>query len=92
MSATAKRRIVLPAEQAEYVDALVATGAYASASDVVKAGLEALQDRDTALDRWLREDVLPVYDAMQADPDRALSVDQVRREIGARSAAGPKVG
>jgi antitoxin ParD1/3/4 len=67
------RTVPLPAEEAEYVDALVASGAYASPSEVVRAGLRALQEREAVIDCWLREEVIPVYDAMQRDPDRAIS-------------------
>ena len=48
MAAVQKRTISLPVEQASYIDAQVAKGAYASASEVVRAGLRALQDRDDA--------------------------------------------
>ena len=67
------RTVPLAAEEAKYVDALVASGAYASASEVVRAGLQALQQRDAAIERWLQDDVVPVYDAMQRDPHRAIS-------------------
>jgi len=54
-----KRTISLPVEQASYIDTLVASGGYASASEVVRAGLRALQERDAAVDRWLRDEVVP---------------------------------
>ena len=38
------RTIKLPTEQVGYIDALVANGSYASASEVVRAGLRALQE------------------------------------------------
>jgi antitoxin ParD1/3/4 len=84
MTASEKRTISLPAEQARYIDSLVASGAYASASEVVRAGLRALQGRDAAVERWLREEVLPVYDAMQADPSRAVPADDVTAALRAR--------
>ena len=86
MPAPEKRTISLPAEQASYIDALIASGAYATASEVVRAGLRALQERDAAVDRWLREEVVPVYDAMQHDPGRAIPVDRVAATLRARHA------
>jgi antitoxin ParD1/3/4 len=85
-----KRTVSLPATQASYIDSLVEAGTYASASEVVRAGLRALQERDAAVERWLREDVAQVYDAMQADPRRGLSADQVRAALAARHAARVK--
>lgn len=78
-----KRTISLPAAQASYIDALVEAGTYASASEVVRAGLRALQERDATVERWLREEVAPVYDAMQADPRRGLAADQVAAALAA---------
>jgi antitoxin ParD1/3/4 len=79
-----KRTISLPEEHAAFVDQLVASGAYASVSEVVRAGLRALQERDAAVERWLREEVAPVYDAMQADSSRARSLEDVFADIRAR--------
>jgi antitoxin ParD1/3/4 len=86
MSSSEKRTFSLPAEQASYIDALVASGNYASASEVVRAGLRALQERDAAVERWLREEVVPVYDAMQADPSRGIPADHVLTAIRQRHA------
>ena len=83
MGAVEKRTISLPAEQAGYIDALVAKATNASASEVVRAGLLDLQERDAVVERWLREEVAPVYDAMQKDPSRALSADQVLQTVRA---------
>lgn len=78
-----KRTFSLPAEQAGYIDAQVASGAYASASEVVRAGLRALQERDAAVERWLREEVVPVAAAMEADPSRAIPAEEVFAELRA---------
>ncbi len=81
MSSTEKRTVSLPEEHAAFIDRMVASGAYASGSEVVRAGLRALQERDAAVDRWLREEVAPVYDAMQADPGRGMAAEDVFTKI-----------
>jgi len=81
MSTIEKRTVSLPEEHAAFIDRMVASGAYASGSEVVRAGLRALQERDAAVDRWLREEVAPVYDAMQADPGRGRSLDDVFADV-----------
>jgi antitoxin ParD1/3/4 len=86
MPSPEKRTFSLPSEQAGYIDTLVASGTYASGSEVVRAGLRALQERDAAVEKWLREEVVGVYDAMQADPSRAISSDQVFATVRARHA------
>ena len=87
MSAPEKRSFTLPTEQAWYIDQLVTSGTYASASEVVRAGIRALQERDLAVERWLREKVAPAYDAMKADPTRGIPAEEVVSAIKARHAA-----
>lgn len=86
MTSLKKREFMLPAEQASYIDKLVASGTYATDSEVVRAGLAALQEREAVVDQWLQREVVPVYDAMEADPARGLSADEVTAAIRARHA------
>lgn len=86
MPSSEKRTVSLPAEQASYIDALVVSGTYATTSEVVRAGLRALQERDAAVDRWLREEVVPIYDAMQRDPGRAIPAGKVVAALRGRHA------
>jgi antitoxin ParD1/3/4 len=84
MGTVKKRTISLPVEHAAYIDAKVSSGAFGSASEVVRAGLRLLQDQDAALERWLKEDVGPAYDAMKGDPGRGRSAREVFAELRAR--------
>jgi antitoxin ParD1/3/4 len=86
MSSIEKRTISLPSEHTTFIDAKVASGAYASASEVVRAGLRALQERDEAVERWLRDEVAPAYDKMKTDPKRGVSAKKVFADIRARHA------
>jgi antitoxin ParD1/3/4 len=81
-----KRTFSLPVEQAGYIDSLVASGSYASGSEVVRAGLRALQERDAAVEKWLRKEVIGVCHAVQSDPGRAIPGEQVFATIRARHA------
>lgn len=85
-----KRTISLPSEQGRYIDRLVDSGAYASVSEVVRAGLRALEERDAAVERWLRTEVVQAYDQLEADPGSAVPAEEVfaelRKHIANRSA------
>ena len=61
-----------------------AGGEYASESEVIRDGLRALIARDRAVDNWLVQEVAPAYDALKADPGRAVSVEQVRERLAAQ--------
>jgi putative addiction module CopG family antidote len=78
MRTTRQMSVTLPNEMARMVREKVASGEYASESEVIRDGLRALQARDRAVDSWLREQVGPAYDAMKADPSRGVSPDEVR--------------
>lgn len=77
MSTVVKRTVSLSNEQAVFVDNLIESGDYTSVSEVVRAGIRAMQAQNQALDRWLYEEVVPVYDEMQAHPERAVTAKRV---------------
>jgi antitoxin ParD1/3/4 len=92
MRTTQQFSITLPHEMAELVRAKVESGEYASESEVIRDGLRALQLHQRALDAWLREQVAPAYDAMKADPSRAVSADKVRASLAAALKSSLKAG
>jgi len=83
MRSTQQLSITLPNEMADLIRAKVATGEYATESEVIRDGLRALLARDRAVEGWLREQVAPAYDALKRDPSRAVSVDDVRSRLSA---------
>ena len=83
MRSTQQFSITLPNQMADAVKAKVAAGEYATESEVIRDGLRALMARDRALENWLAGQVAPAYDALKADPSRALSIDQVRARLAA---------
>lgn len=83
--------VTLPDDMAALVRAKVASGEYASESDVMREGIRALDAREQAADDWLRREALPAYDAYRADPSRGIALDDVRGSIGRRRRE-PQVG
>ena len=71
---------------ADVVKTKVRTGEYATESEVIRDGLRALLARDRAVEGWLHRQVGPAYDALKADPSRAVSVDQLRARLAAEHA------
>lgn len=71
MRTTRSLSVTLPIEMADMVKAKVASGEYATESEVVRDGLRTLAARDSAVEKWLREDVAAAYDAHKTDPQRA---------------------
>ncbi len=81
MRSTQQMSITLPNDMAEMVREKVAAGEYASESEVIRDGLRTLAARDKAVEKWLRDQVVPAARALQADPSRALTVAQVRERL-----------
>ncbi|MGK2952082.1 MAG: ribbon-helix-helix domain-containing protein [Thiobacillus sp.] len=86
MRTTQQMSITLPNDMADVVKTKVRTGEYASESEVIRDGLRALMARDRAVESWLLNQVGPAYDALKADPSRAVTADQVRARLAAEHA------
>ena len=83
MRTTQQMSITLPNDMADVVKTKVHSGEYASESEVIRDGLRALMARDRAVENWLNNQVGPAYDALKADPSRAVTADQVRARLAA---------
>lgn len=86
MRTTQQLSITLPNEMADAVKAKVLAGEYASESKVIRAGSRAFLARDRAVESWLHRQVGPAYDALKANPSRAVTADQVRARLAAEHA------
>lgn len=83
MRTTKQMSVTLPHEMADMVRAKVVSGEYASESEVIREGLRALAARDRAVEAWLRDQVVPAYDRLLADPESALPAGELRARLAA---------
>jgi antitoxin ParD1/3/4 len=83
MRSTQQFSITLPNEMADTVRAKVASGEYATESEVIRDGLRALIARDQAVDAWLRTRVAAAYDGLKQAPARAATAAKVRERLAA---------
>lgn len=84
MRTTQSLSITLPLEMAQMVKAKVASGEYATESEVIRDGLRTLLARDAAIEKWLVEEVVPAYDELSAHPEQALSAEEVSARLDAK--------
>ncbi|MGO9008155.1 MAG: type II toxin-antitoxin system ParD family antitoxin [Beijerinckiaceae bacterium] len=75
--------VTLPHDMAAMVKAKVASGEYATESEVIRDGLRALQARDAAIEKWLRDEVAKSYDEHAADPSIAIPAGEVMAHLRA---------
>jgi putative addiction module CopG family antidote len=73
--------ITLPNEMAQIVRDKVASGEYASESEVIRDGLRSLVARDRALEEWLRTDVVHAYDELRANPKSGIPLREIRAAL-----------
>jgi antitoxin ParD1/3/4 len=83
MRSTQQFSITLPNEMADIVKNKVATGEYATESEVIRDGIRVLMARDRAMEHWLLQEVGPAYDVLKAHPSRALTPQQIRATLAA---------
>jgi antitoxin ParD1/3/4 len=75
--------ITLPRDMAAMVKAKVASGEYATESEVIRDGLRALQARDAAVEKWLRDEVAKSYDEYAADPSTGIPAEEIMARLRA---------
>jgi len=83
MRTTQQLSITLPDEMADVVRAKVRAGEYANESEMIEESLRNLIARDRAVEGWLDQQVGPAYDALKADPSRAITAEQLRARLAA---------
>ena len=81
MSKVQKRTFSLTEEQSGFIDRKVASGEYASSSEVIRQGLRAMQERDAAIEKWLREEVVPTLGRIENGTEKLLTSEEVRRSL-----------
>jgi antitoxin ParD1/3/4 len=79
-----KRTFSLTEEQSSFIDRKVASGEYVSGSEVVREGLRTMVERDVAIEKWLREEVVPTAKEMEAHPERLIPLDEAFDRIEAK--------
>ena len=87
MRTTKAISITLPHEMLDMIKAKVASGEYASESEVVRDGLRTLQKRDAALEKFLRDEAAKSYDEYKANPTSGISSADLAAELDARHQA-----
>lgn len=81
MRTTKQLSITLPNDMADALKERVASGAYASESEVIRDGLRALFAREEAVENWLKSEVVAAYDELRADPSQAISAGDMRAHL-----------
>lgn len=90
MRTTQQYSITLPHEMAEIVEAKVKSGRYASVSEVMRDGVRALMERESALEKWLRTEVVESIREYEADPSTAIPAEKMMQQLRVRAAERKK--
>jgi putative addiction module CopG family antidote len=75
---------------AQLVKDKVASGDYATESEVIREGLRALKARDAVAEEWLRTEGVARYDAYHRDPNNVRSASKVFARLRKHSAKRSK--
>ncbi|MFV8905489.1 type II toxin-antitoxin system ParD family antitoxin [Serratia fonticola] len=73
--------ITLPNEMVAQIKAKVASGEYASESEVICEGLLALLARDQVAEKWLQEQVVPSWSALKNGESESVSGKDIRARL-----------
>jgi Arc/MetJ-type ribon-helix-helix transcriptional regulator len=84
--------ITLSPEISRRVRAKIAENGYVDVEDVIQDGLDALEPNAPELERWLREDVVPVCEELDRDPTQVLTLEESGEALKAEYARFLKAG
>jgi putative addiction module CopG family antidote len=84
MRTTQQFSITLPLDMAEAVEGKIKSGVYTSVSEVMRDGVRALLERDAAVERWLRKEVVEGHKEYLADPSKGIPADAILGRLKAR--------
>jgi putative addiction module CopG family antidote len=90
MRNTSPISITLPHDMAAMVKAKVASGEYATESEVIRDGLRALQARDKAIEAWLEGEVARSYDEHARDPSSVIPATKIMARLRAANRSKAK--
>jgi antitoxin ParD1/3/4 len=85
MRTTQQFSITLPHDMAVAVEDKIKSGSYASVSEVMRDGVRVLMERDAAVERWLREEVLAGHREL-ADPSKGVPATEILGRVTRRDA------
>jgi antitoxin ParD1/3/4 len=75
--------ITVPHEMARMIKDKVASGQYASESEVIRDGLRALQERDAAVENWLQQEVRRSIAEVAESPNAVIPIEDVLARVKA---------
>jgi len=81
MRNTSPISVTLPHDMAAMVKAKVASGEYATESEVIRDGLRTLQARDAAIEAWLKDEVAKSYDEFAAEPKSGIPAREMMTRL-----------
>jgi len=84
--------ITLSPEISRRVRRKIDENGYVDAEDVIQDALDALEPNDPELERWLREEVVPVCEELDRDPGQVLTLDESGEALKAEYARFLKAG
>jgi len=87
MRTTQQFSITLPLDMAQAVASKIKSGGYASVSEVVRDGVRALLERDAAVERWLRDEVVAGHKEYLADPSKGVPAGEILGRLKSRRTA-----
>jgi antitoxin ParD1/3/4 len=87
MRTTQQFSITLPLDMAEIVEGKVQSGAYATVSEVIRDGIRSLIEREAAVERWLRDEVVAGHAEYLADPSKTVPAEDILSRIKLRRTA-----